>query len=277
MTQTTFPEVITENLISDLNFSIQKCEETIKSLESADADSFGSGSQKDKQERRIAFIERAIKNFVVSSLVSSGYPLISQDVFELTRWYKVAFPKDELPYIAEVSMREPDWETVKTQEDKIQMRWVSGKYLVSKGIRNGYGKSAELARLKYVGKRTSDLILKSDLPCEMPLDIEQLYAKFLSQLHEAASKCYSSPIISKYLNIDGDRWSASGYNITTNISANIYWAPRHEDIYTLEQIIPPPGDPVLVVNWRDCNFFIGAWEINTDDDNLKFILDEFVI
>lgn len=278
MTQITFPEIVTSNLVSNLDFSLQKCEDTIKSLEQAPLDHFGTGSQKDKLNSKTNYIERAIKNFIVSYLVNQGTALISEEIFTLKRWYKVAFPKDQKPYIVEDSMVEPDWTQVKQMEDKVSVRWCSSPYLVNISTRNYGTDVATVTRLHYVNRRNSELVIKSKLPCAMPVNIENLHHKFLSHLYQACAIIHSSSVITKYLDYSGDAYySSSGYRPKTSVSSNIYWAPRLEDLYTEEVILPPPGDPVLVVTWGDCKFFIGAWETNTDEDNLKSILDEFVI
>jgi hypothetical protein len=277
MNQIKFPEIVTDNLVSSLDFSLEKCEEAIKHLELAPLDHFGTGSQKDKQHSKISYIERAIKNFIVSYLVNAGTPLIPEDVFSLKRWFKVAFPKDQIPYIVEDSMMEPDWETVKQQEDKISVRWVQAPYLVNIGARHSSSNVATIARLSYVGRRNSELHLKSKLPCAMPVNIEVLHHKFLSRFYEACAAAYASVTIAKYLNFTGDDYYSNGYKLKASVGSFIYWAPKLENIYTEEVIIPPPGDPILVLTWEGCKFFVGAWETNTDEDNLKSILDEFVI
>lgn len=272
-----FPEIITSSLIPSIDFNLEKCETSIRQLEAAPLEYFGSGGQKEKMSQRLELIHRAIKNYVISEVVSNETPLIPNDIFNIKRYYKVAFPKDERPKILEATLVEPDWSTVKQQEDKVQIRWCSGSYLVSISTRSSYDPTATLARLPYVGKRNSELHLKSALPCKLPVDIEQLHCQFLSRLYGSISKAYTSQVINRYLDHKGDRYSSSGYCLAFDINSNICWAPKLEHIYTEEKIIPPPGDPILYVTWQNCRFFIGAWETNNDDANLQTILKEFVI
>lgn len=274
--QIKFPDVITSNLIENLDFSLEKCEEIITNLEKSELDIFGSGSIRDKESKRNSYIIRAINNLVISHLVNQGFPLIQEEAFNLKRWFKVAFPKDEDAYVLEDSMVEPDWTKVKKQEDGVQVRWGSGNYLVSVSAESKGSKSAEIGSLRYVGRRNTDLKLKANLPCGLPLEIEALQNKFMSELHLVAHKGYSSSTIAKYLTTA--RYSYySETSIISEVKPLIYWAPKLEDIYTFEQIIPPPGDPVLVVEWKNQKFFIGNWDTNRDEDNLNTIISEFVV
>jgi hypothetical protein len=211
-------------------------------------------------------------------MVEKGYPLIAEDIFSIKRWYKIAFPKDAKPFMVDTTVQEPDWENVKQQENGIHVRWCSSPYLVYLPLSQAnQNSSASLTSIKYVARKNVELRLKSKLPCNIPMDVEKLHSQFLSKLYTVIGQAYGSPVLSRYLNTKGDSYSRNGYTINTGVSSFVYWVPRPEDIYFDEVILPPPGDPVLVVKWLDQHFFISAWDTNNDDDNLKTILEEFVI
>jgi hypothetical protein len=268
-TQLSFPEILTENLTIEFDFTLEKCESLITQLENTQLDDFGSGSAEVKERKRRELIDNALKSYIVGNITTKEYPLIANSVFEITRWYKVEFPKDSRPFVSEDSFIEPEKKSTRSKDTEI--RWARGKYLVQVSKNQ---KSAELVRLTYARLRNTMAVLRSLLPVNVPSDVEKLEFLFTGKLLRLVADLCDSKICNRYLNTNSYHGTLSLLN---RVNSYVVWAPKIENIYIDEVVLPPPGDPALVVQWQNFRWLISTWDTNNDDSKLQSIISEFLI
>jgi hypothetical protein len=254
------PSVIHDHTLK-VDTSFQKIEKSLRDLYRLPLERLKGHTESDKNRFRYNLATDIVRKYV-ACFISKEFPVLSEDLFKLRRTLKLRFASDTCIVDSELSQLP---EKLLTTEEGYQVRYCNIPLLSRISIAKYSNQEvASIGQCDWPGRKGVVARLEARIPLAIPYNITQLSYRGCALAHTVVAELYKIPEAVTVLRED--------IKVQPELSA--YWIPELSHIYTKTAVLPPPSDPVLVMNLAGFNFLIGTWS-EPEKNKLNTLIAEF--
>jgi hypothetical protein len=256
-----FPTVLAQNS-SAKDYSLEQMLKDLASLSATSPTEFPGDDVGAQSRAKNEALSKCAKHFIRSH-ISQTFPILDPNIFKLKRWVKLRFEGDDCAI--ECDQMEAPAKPNAMKENGLSIRWVKCD-LIAKIVRSSYSSNniANIGRVKWPSKRYTEAVVRAHVPAKLPKNIRNKGYELLALAYEAYSLAYKNVLSASVL--QAERFSRP--------DVSVIWIPRTEDLYVEQEIVPPPSDPALIIQFLDQQYVAGTWDLE-EEQPFKHLIEEF--